>query len=337
VDYNRAALFVQVIKSGSFTAAAAAAGLPKSSVSRGVTRLEKELGVRLLQRTTRRLALTDVGQSFYDSIAGSVSAIDHAGTAARDRGPAPTGTVRLTAAPDFVGLAPVLAEFMRKHPGIRVELVLTSRFVDLVAEGIDIAVRAGRLPDSSLVGRRIGAANAALMAAPAYLRRRGRPRSFDELAAHDWVLFRATGGRAPLTLTGPDGAERSVDVEGALVADNMAFCRAAAEAGIGIALLPIAAVIESLEAGRLEQVLPGWTYGGASLSILLPSGRHVPARVALLRDFLVVELGRELGRINQRCQLAKDGGAPPAPRRAATRGGNRAPARDTAQRARAQR
>jgi DNA-binding transcriptional LysR family regulator len=322
VDYNRTALFVKVVKAGSFTAAATAAGLPKSSVSRAVSQLEKELGVRLLQRTTRKLALTEVGQSFYDTVSASVSAIEHAGTAARDRGPAPTGTVRLTAAPDSVGLAPLLAQFMRKHPGIRIELVLTSRFVDLVAEGIDIAVRAGRLADSSLVGRRIGTTEGALMAAPAYLRRRGRPRSIADLAAHDWVLFRATGGRASLTLTGPDG-DRTVEVEGALVADNMAFCRAAAEAGIGIALLPIPAVVESLAAGRLEQVLPGWSYGGASLSILLPTGRHVPARVALLRDFLVDEMSRELAQINQHCQLAKERRAAPPPPPAARAGRRR--------------
>jgi DNA-binding transcriptional LysR family regulator len=304
MDLNRAALFVQVVKAGSFTAAAAASGLPKSSVSRSVSRLEKELGVRLLQRTTRRLALTDVGQSFYDSVSGSVSALEEAGTTARERGPAPTGTIRMTAAPDSNGLAPLLAQFMRKHPGIRIELVLTSRFVDLVAEGFDLALRAGRLPDSSLVGRRIGTAEAAMLAAPAYLRRRGRPRSIADLSAHDWVLFRATGGRMSITLTGPGGGEETVEVTGSLSADNMTFCREAAEAGVGIAILPIPAAVESLGAGRLELVLPGWTYRGASLSLLLPTGRHVPARVALLRDFLAAELGRELAAINERCQRA---------------------------------
>jgi len=305
MDYNRAALFVQVVKSGSFTGAATAVGLPKSSVSRSVSALEKELGVRLLQRTTRKLALTDVGQSFYDAVSGSVSAIETAGTTARERGPSPTGTVRLTASPDSVGLAPILARFMRKYPGIRIELLLTSRFVDLVAEGIDIAVRAGRLPDSCLVGRRLGAAESTLLASPAYLKRRGRPRSVEDLAAHDWVLVRATGGRASLTLTGPDGQDRTFEVEGKLVADNMSFCRAAAESGIGIALLPIPVAADALDGGRLEQVLPGWSYGGASLSVLIPSGRHVPARVALLRDYLVDELGRRLAETNQRCKLAR--------------------------------
>jgi len=304
MDLNRAALFVQVVKAGSFTAAAAAVGLPKSSVSRSVSQLEKELGVRLLQRTTRRLALTEVGQSFYESVSGSVLAIEEAGSTARDRGPAPTGTIRMTAAPDSLGLAPLLAQFMRKHPGIRIELVLTSRFVDLVAEGFDLALRAGRLPDSSLVGRRIGSAESALLASPAYLRRRGRPRSMADLAAHDWVLYRATGGHTMITLTGPDGGEDSVEVTGSLIADNMMFCRAAAEAGVGIVLLPIPACVESLHGGRLEQVLPGWIYRGSSLSLLLPTGRHVPARVALLRDFLVAEMGRELAAINERCRRA---------------------------------
>ena len=207
VDYNRIALFVRVVKAGSFTAAAAEVGLPKSSVSRSVSRLEQELGVRLLQRTTRKLSLTDAGHSYYESVRENVAALDSAEEAAREHGAAPTGTVRMTAAPDFVAFAPLLAQFQRQHPGIRLDLLLTSRVVDLVSESVDLAVRAGRLPDSSLIARRIGSTDGALMASPEYLRRRGRPRSFAELASHEWVLYRAVAGRASLILEGPEGPQ----------------------------------------------------------------------------------------------------------------------------------
>jgi DNA-binding transcriptional LysR family regulator len=270
--------------------------------------------VRLLQRTTRKLALTEAGQSYYESVRANVAALESAEEAAREHGASPTGTVRMTAAPDFVTFAPVVAQFRREHPGIRLDLLLTSRVVDLVAESVDLAVRAGRLPDSSLIARRVGSTDAALMAAPEYLRRRSRPRSVAELAGHDWVLYRAAAGRTACDLEGPGGSQ-TVEVQGALVADDMAFCCAAAEAGAGIALLPIPTAHAALVAGRLEVVLPGWSQTGASLFVVLPSGRQVPARVALLRDFLVERLGRVLARTQEQCDRAKQ--PRPVARRAA--------------------
>jgi DNA-binding transcriptional LysR family regulator len=311
MDYNRVALFVRVVESGSFTAAAAATALPKSTVSRSISHLESDLGVRLLQRTTRKLALTDAGQAFYDAVRPPVAAIDEADAATRERGSDPRGVVRLTAPPDFMRLAPLVVELSKKHPGLRVELTLTSRAVDLVSEGFDLAVRAGRLEDSTLVARRVGAAQQALFAAPAYLRRRGRPRTIADLATHDWVLYRAAGGRANLHLDGPDNAVETVEVSGALVADNMGFCAAAVEAGAGLALLPVLSVVDGLDAGNLEPVLPGWTSGsGAAVYVVLPTARHVPARVAVVRDFLVERLTKELERSYARC--AKKGNGAPA-------------------------
>jgi DNA-binding transcriptional LysR family regulator len=305
MDYNRVALFVRVVKAGSFTAAAAQVGLPKSSLSRGVSHLEEQLGVRLLQRTTRKLALTDVGQTYFDAVAESIGAMDVADAAAREGGAVPRGPVRLTAAPDSLALAAAVAQFTRRHPEIRVELTITPRYVDLVAEGFDLAVRAGRLEDSSLVARRIGSAELALMAAPAYLRRRGRPKKVAELDGHDWVLYRGTDGRASLELTGPDGGKQTVAVTGAIVADDLSLVRHIVEAGAGLALLPIASAVEGVAARRLEVVLPGWHLAGASVWVVLPSGRYVPARVALLRDFLVEHLGAQLAATHARCKATR--------------------------------
>jgi DNA-binding transcriptional LysR family regulator len=296
LDYNRVALFVSVVRAGSFTAAGERLGLPKSSLSRSLTQLEKELGVRLLQRTTRKLALTDAGQAYYDAVAGPVAAVDEADAAVRELGAAPRGRVRITTPPTFgtMNMATDFARFARQHPGIRIEISVSSRVVDLVAEGFDLAVRAGRLEDSALIARRIGASEKALFAAPAYLRRRGRPRSPADLPAHDWVLYRAHDGRAHLHLHGADGAEVACEVSSGLVADDLLFVLSAAEAGAGLALLPIHAAIESLRAGRLEVVLPGWMETGSGVYVVVPSARQLPARVALVRDFLVEHLTRKM-------------------------------------------
>ena len=306
MDYNRVAAFVQVVKSGSFTAAGAVVGLPKSSLSRSVASLEHDLGVRLLERTTRKLVLTAAGQAYYESVRAAVAGIDEADAAVRELGATPRGVVRVTAPPDLgKDLAVELSRFARKHPAIRVDLALTSRSVDIVAEGFDLAIRAGKLEDSALIVRRVGVTDAGLFASSAYLRRRGRPKTFDELAEHDWVLYYAHAGRSVVRLSNAQGQERSVEVSGRLVADDMAFCCAAAEAGAGIALLPITVALEGTIAGRLEHILPEWLLRGATLNVVLPSGRFVPARVALVRDLFVDYLTRKLAESHARCRGAR--------------------------------
>jgi len=302
MDYNDVPLFVRVVESGSFTAAAARLGMQKSSVSRGVARLEESLGVRLLQRTTRKLALTDAGQAFYERVRGAISAVDEAGGAAQEHGNEPRGTVRVTAVPDTdsLRLPYILAEFVAKYPKIHVELVLTTRTVDLVAEGVDLAIRAGRLPDSTLVARRVGSLDIALFAAPSYLERRGRPKTLADLAHHDCVLFRATNGRATLTLTGPRG-EESVEVRGRVSADDLAFLSPVISAGAGIGLVTLPHASVAVQRGELELVLPEYRLAGGGIYLVLPSSAFVPARVALLRDFLAERLARFFEEVQQRC------------------------------------
>jgi DNA-binding transcriptional LysR family regulator len=310
MDYNRVALFIRVVAAGSFTAAALELGLPKSSVSRGVMHLEKELGVRLLQRTTRKIGLTEAGQAYYDAVRPAVLGIDEADAAVKELGAEPRGPVRITAPPDMgtPDLAALLTEFNRKYPGICVELSFSTRTVDLVAEGFDLAIRAGKLEDSTLIVRRIGMSVGFLFAAPAYLRRRGRPETIADLGEHDWVLYRAHAGRATIKLA-REGESATVDAKGVMIADELTFCRAASEAGAGIALLPIHIAEDAARAGRLEHVLPEWQHTGTSLNVVLPSSRHVPARVALVRDLLVAYLTKRFAEVQRRCDEA----AAPAP------------------------
>lgn len=289
IDLGKIATFVRVVETESFTAAAEALGLPKSSVSRSVSRLEEELGVRLLQRTTRRIGLTEAGAAFYQRVRSALSQVDEAVATAADLGSEPRGSIRLTAPVDLGDfLAEPLVRFARKYPQIQLDLVLTARIVDMVREGFDLALRASRLLDSSLVARKLGSFAHGLFAAPAYLKRRGAPRTLADLADHDCVLFRARG-RATWTLRGPKSDEQ-VEVTGPIGTDDLTFVISVAAAGAGVANLPLTLAARAVAEKRLVRVLPGYAWIHSDLSLVMPSGRYIPARVTLLRDFLATEL-----------------------------------------------
>lgn len=299
MDLNRVSAFVRVVHDGSFTAAAKTLGLPKSSVSRSVAQLEQDLGIRLLHRTTRQLHLTDAGAAYYERVSRALGDIDEATSAASDTQTEMSGPVRVTAPVDLGvwALAPIVARFVRKHPNIRVELSLTGRVVDLVAEGFDLAVRAGPLRDSSLIARRVGELQSAAYASPKYLARRGTPAGVAELAQHDCVLFRSSSGKATWELSSKRAGTASVDVTGPVATDDMSFVRKAVLAGSGIGLLPTFLCARAEHTGRLVRVLPDWELHGAVLHLAYPSARFVPQRVVALREYFV----RELGKIGKQC------------------------------------
>lgn len=292
MDLNLVTAFVRVVEAQSFTAAARALGVPKSSVSRRVTELEKSLGVTLLHRTTRKLALTDAGRVYFEQAAHALSGLDAAAEVASGMDEEPRGTVRLTAPVDIgvMGLAEILAEFTARHPDIHIDLSLNSRTVDLVENGLDIGIRAGKIHDANLVVRRVGNAALGLYAAPAYLARRGEPKTVAELAEHEAVLFRAQDARALFRLDGPNDEVSTVEVTGHINVDELIFVRQAILAGLGIGLLPIlveSACTEMKKLDPLRRVLPEYAIRGVDLSIVTPSGPKRPRRVTLLRDFLV--------------------------------------------------
>jgi DNA-binding transcriptional LysR family regulator len=294
VDLNRVAVFARVVEAGSFTAAAAALGVRKSSVSRSVAALEETLGIRLLQRTTRKLSLTDAGAAYYARARDALAGIEEAQRAASSLGVEARGVVRVTAPVDLAGdLATVTSAFVRAHPAVRVEVSLTARFVDLVKEGFDLAVRAGPLVDSSLLARKLVEGEIGLFASPAYLDRAGRPRRLTDLARHDCILYRAAGATAVWRLSGPRGAEE-VSVRGRVETDEFAFVRASAREGAGIALTPIGMVASLVERGELERVLPRYAVRGAQVHIVWPSRGFEPAAVRLLREALVEALAPTL-------------------------------------------
>lgn len=295
LDLNNVAVFVEVVERGSFTKAAASLALPKSSVSRSVARLESELGATLLRRTTRKIALTDAGREWFERARRALVELEDAGAAASHDERDPHGIVRLTAPPDAGrALVDVLARFAERYPRVHVELIVTSRRLDLIEERIDLALRAGRLSDSSLIARKLFETELRLYGAPSYLERRGRPKSLADLADHDVVLFRGVRGRSTLALEGPHGKTK-LDVTGPISADDFAIVVEALLAGMGVGLAPDAWIQEPILAGRLEHVLPKWSGRGGAIHLVHPGTRALPERVRLLRDFLVEELTSLVG------------------------------------------
>ena len=296
MDLNLVLVFARVVEAESFTGAANLLGLPKSSVSRTVTRLEEELGVRLLQRTTRSLRLTEAGQAYFERARLALNELDEAALAATNMSAEPRGTVRVSAPADIdvLNLADLVARFVRKYPSVRVEISLSSRYVDLVAEGFDLALRAGKLSDSTLIARRIGSDSFGLFASASYLRKRGRPKSLADLAQHDCVLLRGKNGKADWHLSGP-GGEAKVTVRGLINADEMTFVQRAVSAGAGIGLLPKVAVRLAAAQGSLPKpvhLLAEYAAAGADLNVVAPSARFLSASVIAFRDFLSSELSQ---------------------------------------------
>ncbi len=292
VDLNRVAVFLRVVELQSFTAAAEALGLPKSSVSRSVARLEESLGVQLLQRTTRAVQLTEAGRVYFEEAAPALAALEQAHESLSQLDARPQGAVRITAPVDLGAqvLAPLSAQFVRRTPGITLEFLLTSRLVNLVDEGVDLAVRAGPLRDSSLISRRVNGLEAWLFASPAYLEARGTPTRVEQLAEHDCMLFRPRRGQVEWTLVGPGGTSR-VTVHGPVAADDFTFLREAVLEGAGIGLLPALQCKQEVARGRLVRLLSAYTGPSAPLHIVWPASKHVPKRVVLVREWLVKSLG----------------------------------------------
>lgn len=285
-------VFVRVFEAESMSAAARALGVPKSTVSRAVSRLEDAMKVRLLQRTSRALSPTDIGRALFEEAQPHVHALRGASDVVSALVDTPRGPLRVTAPNDlaYVFLADVFARFVARYPEVSLEVVLTPRTVDLVAEGFDVAIRAGVLRDSSLVARKVGESDGGLFATPAYLERRGTPHTIEELAAHDHVLFRPQRGRGRFALepTGTVRGERTVvEVSGRLGADDFSFVRSAVLADAGIGLMPLFMAHPAKREGRLVRLLPDLTWRDGAFYLVHASGRHVPRKIVVFRDFLI--------------------------------------------------
>jgi len=284
-------VFVRVVEHKSMSSAARRLGVPKSTISRAIARLEDGLRVRLFQRTTRSLAPTDAGRALYTEVLPHIDALRAATSVVTNESEAPRGLLRITA-PNDLGtllLADIVTRFCQRYPEVQIEVVLTPRTVDLVAEGIDLAIRAGVLRDSSLVAKKVAESELRLFASPTYLAKRGTPRTTADLASHDTVLFRSKNGRAKWTLECRQ-EKTSVEVKGAVSGDDYAFLLAATVSGAGIGLLPRFTAEAELRSGGLVRVLPTHATTGGAMYIVHASSKHVPRKVAAFRDFMIESL-----------------------------------------------
>lgn len=294
LDLNDVAVFVQVVRCGSFAEAARRLGIPPNTLSRRVQQLEAHLGTRLMQRSTRKLSLTSAGQDFHDRCAESVEGLIDAGQSLLSRNAAPSGLVRVAAPADFFDFFPVewLAEFLAEYPQVRVDFVLSDARADLIADRIDVAIRGGVLEDSAFFARRVlDAGLDGLVASPAYIAARGTPATLQDLAAHDCLVFAHPSGRATWSLLTDDGTNAEVQVAGRLSGNTVQVLRKAALAGLGIALLPSTMTRRELRAGLLVPVLPQFHRKGHGVHLVYASRRHLPSAVQAFIALLADKLG----------------------------------------------
>jgi len=287
-DFEGLAIFAKVVELQSFAAAATELALSKATVSKAVTRLEQRLGARLFNRTSRRLALTDTGQKLSAQAARLLADGEAVENEALAQSVAPRGLVRL-AVPMTFGVkevAPILPEFLSKYPDVAIDLHLSDAKVDLVGDGFDAGLRIASLPDSSLIARRLCAMSRFTVAAPAYLKRHGRPTHPMHLAEHKCFGYAYLSTPDVWHYTNVKGEQASVRPGGPLRANNGEAVMPALIAGLGIADLPDFIVGDAIASGEVEVILDGWKQAESAVHLVMPSGRPRPARVEVLADFL---------------------------------------------------
>jgi len=289
------ATFVKVVESGGFSAAARTLSMSPSMVTAHVQSLEERLGVRLLNRSTRRVSLTEVGHAYYERCLQILAEADDADQIAQALQSTPRGTLRLNtsiAIPPL--LAPVVAEFVALYPEVSVNLTMSDRMIDLVEEGFDLAVRNMSVPDSSLVVRRVATYRFVVCGAPGYLAARGIPGQPADLSQHNCLVYSHSAWGNEWRFAGPDG-EQSVAVEGNLQANSDNALRLAAVHGQGLALAPSFLLIEEIKSGRLVPVLTEFLQTEHAINAIYPHRHHLSAKVRSFIDLLVKHFHEDPG------------------------------------------
>jgi len=293
-DLNDLQFFAGVVEHGGYAAAERALGIPKSRLSRRIAQLEQDLGVRLLQRSTRKFAVTEIGQDVYRHAQNMIAESQAALEAVERVSSEPRGLVRVSAPVELAQrmIAPLLPEFMAANPQVRVQLLVANRRVDVIPEGIDVALRVRTKldEDGELVLRRFGQVAELLVASPAYLAERGRPAHPDELGAHATLSASEDESRQRWTLHGPDNAVVRVDIRPVLMTQDFMVLMAAAKAGQGIALLPETVCADAVRAGELKLVFRDWQLPQGICHAVYPSRRGVLPAVRAWIDFLSLRI-----------------------------------------------
>lgn len=282
-------VFSSVVEAGSFARAAGRLGMSVSAVSRHVADLEAHLQTRLLNRTTRRLSLTETGQAFHERCVQLLADMDEAERAASHAATVARGTIKLTCSINFGvrHLAPAIGAFLARHPEVKFEASLSDRIVDLVEEGYDLGIRIGTLGSTNLVARRLGATCSMVVASPAYLAKHGTPATPEELSRHNCFTYAYTTAADQWKFRDRSGRERIARVGGNIHANNGDLLAAAAVQGVGITFEPNFIVGPDVRAGRLVQLLTDFEAPQSEIWAVYPSRRHLPAKVRVFVEFLI--------------------------------------------------
>ncbi len=293
-SFSEMAVFARVVATGSLSAAARELGLSPAMVSRRLAALEGRLGVRLVNRTTRSLHVTDEGASYYESCARVLAEIEHANASVSAGKNEPQGTLRVALPAAFGNqyVAPLVPQFVARYPAVQLALSLSDRTVNLMDEGFDLAIRIAALTESSLTARRLAPNRRVVCASPEYLQRHGPPRTPEELSQHNCLL--AADFNGAWDYKAPDGRSGTVRVAGRYVCDNWEVLREWALAGLGIALKSTWDVRRHLERGALVSLLPGYSFDGdVAIYAVYPHRRHLPAKTRAFIEFLASSFGSE--------------------------------------------
>jgi DNA-binding transcriptional LysR family regulator len=288
MDVNDILVFVRVAQAGSFSKASKLLGMPVSTVSRRVAELESQLGIPLLLRTTRSLKVTDLGKAYLEHGQAIASELEKAQAIVSSLQSIPQGTLKITTTPDFGNffLGKLISEFLKAHPRVRAEVVLTERVVDLIGEGFDLAIRMGELADSSLIARRIGNIDMQLYASPEFLSKRGEPKNCKELSNFECILFTGDEETHQWKLKGPKN-ETIVQVTSRVLSNDMALIRELAISGQGIALMPHFLCTEDVKQGRLRIVLKDWIQATDPIHVVYPGQRFLLPKVRVFVEHLI--------------------------------------------------
>jgi DNA-binding transcriptional LysR family regulator len=290
LDLNQVRMFVQVVRSRSFAEAGRRLGVPSNTLSRHVRQLEDALDTRLMQRSTRKLTLTAAGTAFFERCSSAVDDVLQAGKALGGT-TTPSGSIRVAAPADFMDLfsAQWVAEFLRAHPKVKLDFVLSDSRADLIGEAIDVAFRGGWAGELPLVYRQLSSHDFRLVASPSYIQARGIPATLQSLADHDCLTASGSSGSATWVLTGTNGAEE-IKVSGRFSANSSRSLLNSCLAGLGIALLPDMLISAELRSGRLRQVLTDYRRAGTDFCVVLPSHQQIPAAVLAFVEFATAKL-----------------------------------------------
>jgi DNA-binding transcriptional LysR family regulator len=286
-------LFIRVVDLGSFSKAAAEMGMGQPSATKVVAQLEAKLGSRLLHRSTHGVTPTEIGLLYYEKCRLIAHHVDEAESVAALMQSQLQGALRISTSVAFGRrvLVPLVVRFMKLNPKLQIELSFEDRYVDLVEQGIDVAIRMGRLADSTLGASFLGFNPWVVAAAPAYLAQRGVPKTPADLARHDALIYSTVQGDARWLFTGPDGVLQPTPVRGPLRSNNLSALLSAARGGMGLAALPLYVAQASIDAGAVVQVLAEWSLPSQEIHAVFPSPRLVPAKVSGFVEWLQGQIG----------------------------------------------